>query len=111
MDLLAVHSGFGVGAIAGMTGVGGASLMTLLVLLLMSAFGLAPAVAIGADLWCAAITKSGGSWVHHKPGPVDCRSFWPALGLRLERWLPEQRRAVLTLASGALLGAGIKVLA
>ena len=152
MDLLAVLSGFGVGAIVGMTGVGGGSLMTPL---LMGVFGLAPAVAIGTDLWFAAITKSGGSWVHHKLGHVDYRvtglllagslpatvltiavmhftglptswagaltvalgvallltalavayrSFWTALGLRLESWLPEQRRAALTVASGALLG-------
>ena len=58
MDLLAVLSGFGVGAIVGMTGVGGGSLMTPL---LMGVFGLAPAVAIGTDLWFAGLTKVGGS--------------------------------------------------
>ena len=53
MDLLAVLAGFGVGAIVGMTGVGGGSLMTPL---LMGVFKLNPAVAIGTDLWFAAIT-------------------------------------------------------
>jgi uncharacterized protein len=70
MDLTAVLSGFGVGAIVGMTGVGGGSLMTPL---LIGVFGLAPAVAIGTDLWFAALTKAGGSWAHHRLGHVDYR--------------------------------------
>jgi uncharacterized protein len=68
MDWLAVLSGFGVGAIVGMTGVGGGSLMTPL---LMGVFKLHPAVAIGTDLWFAAITKSGGAVAHHRHGHVD----------------------------------------
>ena len=63
-------SGFGIGAIIGMTGVGGGSLMTPL---LISVFKLSPAVAIGTDLWFAAITKSGGAWAHHRHGQVDYR--------------------------------------
>ena len=59
MDWMAIASGFGVGAIVGMTGVGGGSLMTPL---LMGVFKLNPAVAIGTDLWFAAVTKSGGAW-------------------------------------------------
>ncbi len=70
MDFLAVLSGFVVGAIVGVTGVGGGSLMTPL---LMSVFKLNPAVAIGTDLWFAAITKSGGAWAHHRHGHVDYR--------------------------------------
>lgn len=70
MDFMAVISGFGVGAIVGLTGVGGGSLMTPL---LIGVFGLAPAVAIGTDLWFAALTKSGGSWAHHRLGHVDYR--------------------------------------
>lgn len=70
MDWMAVFSGFGVGAIVGLTGVGGGSLMTPL---LIGVFGLAPAVAIGTDLWFAALTKSGGSWAHHRLGHVDYR--------------------------------------
>ena len=68
MDWLAIVSGFGVGAIVGLTGVGGGSLMTPL---LIGAFKLNPAVAIGTDLWFAAITKSGGAWAHHRHGHVD----------------------------------------
>ncbi|MCM5680394.1 sulfite exporter TauE/SafE family protein [Schlegelella sp. S2-27] len=70
MDWLAVISGFGVGAIVGMTGVGGGSLMTPL---LISVFKLNPATAIGTDLWFAAITKTSGSIAHHRHGQVDYR--------------------------------------
>ena len=70
MDILAVLSGFAVGVIVGLTGVGGGSLMTPL---LMGAFGLSPAVAIGTDLWFAGLTKVGGSWAHHRLGHVDYR--------------------------------------
>lgn len=70
MDPAAVLSGLAVGIIVGLTGVGGGSLMTPL---LMGVFKLSPAVAIGTDLWFAAITKSGGSWAHHRLGHVDYR--------------------------------------
>ena len=61
-------SGFVVGALVGLTGVGGGSLMTPLLVLL---FGFKPATAVGTDLLYAAITKSGGSWVHHRHGNID----------------------------------------
>lgn len=70
MDWIAIVSGFGVGAIVGMTGVGGGSLMTPL---LLSVFKLNPAVAIGTDLWFAAITKTAGSVSHHNAGHVHWR--------------------------------------
>ena len=152
MDPLAILAGFAVGAIVGITGVGGGSLMTPL---LIGVFKLNPALAIGTDLWFAALTKAGGSVAHHRLGHVDYRvtglllagslpatlamvawmhlsgsSFgwnrvltvslgiallltaisvayrhlWIRLGERLERWLPERRKAALTVAAGALLG-------
>jgi uncharacterized protein len=70
MDWIAIVSGFGVGAIVGLTGVGGGSLMTPL---LLSVFKLNPAVAIGTDLWFAAVTKSAGSLSHHRHGHVQWR--------------------------------------
>ncbi|WP_280154909.1 sulfite exporter TauE/SafE family protein [Piscinibacter sp. XHJ-5] len=70
MDLIAILSGFGVGAIVGLTGVGGGSLMTPL---LLTVFRLNPAVAIGTDLWFAAITKTSGAVAHHRHGHVDNR--------------------------------------
>ena len=58
IDPLYVVSGFGVGLLVGMTGVGGGSLMTPLLILL---FGIHPVTAVGTDLLYAAATKTGGS--------------------------------------------------
>ena len=58
MDFTYSLAGFFVGAVVGLTGVGGGSLMTPLLVLL---FGIHPATAVGTDLLYAAITKSGGS--------------------------------------------------
>lgn len=68
MDWLYTASGFFVGLVVGVTGVGGGSLMTPLLVLL---FGIAPATAVGTDLLYAALTKMGGSWVHNQKGSVD----------------------------------------
>ena len=68
MDVFYTLSGFLVGLIVGMTGVGGGSLMTPLLVL---AFGVAPATAVGTDLLYAALTKLGGSWAHARRGAVD----------------------------------------
>jgi uncharacterized protein len=54
-------SGFAVGMLVGMTGVGGGSLMTPLLILL---FGIHPATAVGTDLLYAAATKTGGTLIH-----------------------------------------------
>ncbi|HEU4708049.1 MAG TPA: sulfite exporter TauE/SafE family protein [Methylophilaceae bacterium] len=69
MDLGYILSGFTVGLLVGVTGVGGGSLMTPLLVFL---FGFKPAIAVGTDLLFAAITKTTGVWVHHgKHGSVD----------------------------------------
>lgn len=70
MDWIAIGSGFAVGCIVGLTGVGGGSLMTPL---LIGAFRLPAPVAIGTDLWFAALTKAGGTLAHHRLGTVDRR--------------------------------------
>ncbi|MDA9436692.1 sulfite exporter TauE/SafE family protein [Bradyrhizobium sp. CCBAU 51627] len=75
IDPLYVASGFAVGLLVGMTGVGGGSLMTPLLILL---FGVHPATAVGTDLLYAAATKTGGSIVHGWSRSVH----WPAV-LRL----------------------------
>lgn len=62
MDIGYILSGFAVGFLVGITGVGGGSLMTPLLVFL---FGFKPMVAVGTDLLFAAITKTGGVWVHH----------------------------------------------
>ncbi|WP_126173776.1 sulfite exporter TauE/SafE family protein [Altericroceibacterium xinjiangense] len=57
-----------VGFLVGLTGVGGGSLMAPLLILL---FGFSPAVAVGTDLWFAAITKTAGGLIHHRFGSPD----------------------------------------
>jgi uncharacterized membrane protein YfcA len=142
----------GVGLIVGITGVGGGSLMTPL---LLSVFKLSPAVAIGTDLWFACLTKVSGSVAHARHGHVNWlivrrllagsvpaslatialmhftgitkgwasaltvalgiallltavvvafKQSWQALGLRLERWIPDTRKPGLTVLSGLVLG-------
>ncbi|WP_338849884.1 sulfite exporter TauE/SafE family protein [Massilia sp. W12] len=61
MMLTYIVSGFAVGLLVGLTGVGGGSLMTPLLTLL---FGVSPSVAVGTDLAFAATTKSVGTLVH-----------------------------------------------
>jgi uncharacterized membrane protein YfcA len=68
MEWLNVLAGLLVGIIVGITGVGGGSLMSPLLILM---FGVAPATAIGTDLWFAAITKSVGGYIHHRHASVD----------------------------------------
>src|SRR5262245_31020542 len=72
IDPLYVASGFGVGLLVGMTGVGGGSLMTPLLILL---FGIHPTTAVGTDLLYAAATKTGGSLVHG----IGRSIHWPAV--------------------------------
>jgi len=57
-DLAFIFAGFAVGLIVGLTGVGGGSLMTPL---LIFGFGIKPHLAIGTDLLFAAFTKMGGT--------------------------------------------------
>ncbi len=74
MSWMYTLSGFLVGLIVGVTGVGGGSLMTPLLVLL---FGVSPATAVGTDLLYASLTKSLGGWVHARRGTVD----WRVVGL------------------------------
>ncbi|MBL8752130.1 MAG: sulfite exporter TauE/SafE family protein [Planctomycetes bacterium] len=68
IDWINPVAGFAVGALVGVTGVGGGSLMTPILVLL---FGMAPAAAVGTDLWFAALTKVVGGAMHHRRGGVD----------------------------------------
>ena len=65
-----VAAGAGVGFLVGLTGVGGGSLMTPLLLLVG---GYSPSVAIGTDLAYGAVTKTLGGWRHLRAGNVDLR--------------------------------------
>lgn len=70
IDPLYALSGFAVGLLVGMTGVGGGALMTPLLILL---FGVHPATAVGTDLLSAAVTKTAGSIVHGLARSIDWR--------------------------------------
>jgi uncharacterized membrane protein YfcA len=67
MTVSYVVSGFAVGLLVGLTGVGGGSLMTPLLTLL---FGIHPSVAVGTDLAFASITKVAGTAAHRMKGTV-----------------------------------------
>jgi uncharacterized membrane protein YfcA len=69
-DLVTAVAGLLVGVVVGITGVGGGSLMTPILVLI---FGVAPQTAIGTDLLFAAITKVAATAVHHNAGSVDWR--------------------------------------
>lgn len=90
MDWMHTVAGFIVGIVVGLTGVGGGALMTPILVLI---FGVSPALAVGTDLWFAAITKTVGGFVHNKHGSVDwqvlrrlCLGSLPTAGLTLY-WL------------------------
>ena len=59
--------GLGLGLIVGLTGVGGGSLMTPILIIF---FGFAPSAAVGTDIFHGAIFKSFGSWRHRRLGTV-----------------------------------------
>jgi hypothetical protein len=65
-----VASGLVVGTLVGLTGVGGGSLMTPILILL---FGISPVAAVGTDLIYAAATKTGGSLVHGVNRTIEWR--------------------------------------
>ncbi len=78
VDPLVVFFGLGVGMLVGLTGIGGGSLMTPLLILVL---GVKPVVAIGTDLAYGAVTKTVGGWRHMRQGTVDMRlSLWMAGG-------------------------------
>jgi uncharacterized membrane protein YfcA len=78
MDPAIIVFGFGVGFLVGLTGMGGGSLMTPLLILV---FGIKPVTAIGTDIFYAAITKMVGAWRHLKLKTVKLDLvFWMALG-------------------------------
>ncbi|MDZ7936744.1 MAG: sulfite exporter TauE/SafE family protein [Rhodoferax sp.] len=70
LDLAFVLAGFVVGLIVGLTGVGGGSLMTPILIFF---FGVKPYLAVGTDLLFAAFTKMGGTVKLARSGRVDWR--------------------------------------
>lgn len=90
MDIDYSIAGFIVGFIVGLTGVGGGSLMTPILVLF---FGIKPVVAVGTDLLFAAITKSGGVFVHHKRRTI----YWRIVGLLCIGSIPATFLSILVL--------------
>ena len=117
MDIALIGFGLGVGILVGMTGVGGGSLMTPMLILV---FGVQPVTAIGSDLAYAAVTKTVGGYKHLRQHTVDIRlSSWMAIGSvpaavfgvyvldLLEDWAGRDFDDVLiTILAGALLITG-----
>ncbi|MGE5636815.1 MAG: sulfite exporter TauE/SafE family protein [Nocardioidaceae bacterium] len=121
MDPLVIVFGLGVGALVGLTGIGGGSLMTPLLIL---AVGVQPTVAIGTDLAYGAVTKTLGGWRVWRSGQVDLGvSTWLAVGSvpgslggvalldRLhDRYGDGFEDALLLCVAGALIVVGLAIL-
>jgi uncharacterized protein len=121
VDFALVAFGLGVGILVGMTGIGGGSLMTPMLILV---FGVTPVTAIGTDLAYAAVTKTVGGWKHLRQKTVDITlSSWMAIGsvpaaiggvyvlTLLEDWLGRDfEDAVIAILAGALLLTGAATL-
>lgn len=90
-------SGFVVGVLVGLTGVGGGSLMTPLLVLL---FGISPATAVGTDLLYAAVTKSGGVLVHGFNRTID----WRIVGRLAAGSIPATAATILYLSHIGISG-------
>jgi uncharacterized membrane protein YfcA len=117
LDPLVIVFGLGVGILIGMTGMGGGSLMTPLLILFA---GIHPTVAIGTDLAYGAVTKTVGGWRHLRKGTVDLGvSKWLAFGsvpgsvagvIVLEVWLKHSPEILLTGVAIALLVVALSML-
>lgn len=90
MELGYALSGLLVGLIVGLTGVGGGSLMTPI---LVMVFGISPATAVGTDLLYASLTKATGVWVHAKRGNVE----WKLVGCLAAGSIPAASVALVVL--------------
>ena len=121
MDPAIVVFGFGIGLLVGMTGMGGASLMTPLLIIV---FGISPVTAIGTDIFYAAITKTVGGFQHLKLRTVHRGiAFWMAVGsvpsaiagvwvieILQSKYGEDLDKYVLGMLGGALLVVGIATL-
>jgi uncharacterized protein len=78
MDPAIIVFGLGIGILVGMTGMGGGSLMTPLLILI---FGIQPTTAIGTDIFYSAVTKTVGGWRHLRMKTVNMDLVkWLSLG-------------------------------
>jgi uncharacterized protein len=78
MDPAIILFGLGIGVLVGMTGMGGGSLMTPMLILV---FGIQPTTAIGTDIFYSAVTKTVGAWRHFRMKTVNLGlTVWLAAG-------------------------------
>jgi uncharacterized membrane protein YfcA len=96
-------AGFFVGLVVGVTGVGGGSLMTPLLVL---GFGVPAVKAVGTDLLFAGLTKAGGAAAHGLKGNVD----WRITGLLAAGSVPGTIAAIAVLSQLPPAGAATRVL-
>ncbi|HET7454902.1 MAG TPA: sulfite exporter TauE/SafE family protein [Solirubrobacterales bacterium] len=123
MDPAIVLFGLGIGVLVGMTGMGGGSLMTPLLILI---FGIQPTTAIGTDIFYSAVTKTVGGWRHFRMKTVNMELVkWLAMGsvpsavsgVLLVSWLQTQvgedrlDELVYAVLGGTLLMVGVITLA
>jgi len=123
MDPAIIVFGLGIGILVGMTGMGGGSLMTPLLILI---FGIQPTTAIGTDIFYSAVTKTVGGWRHLRMKTVNMELVkWLSIGSVpaavlgvaivsvLEKHIGEERLDSLVYAvlGGTLLMVGIITLA
>jgi uncharacterized membrane protein YfcA len=101
IDPLYSVCGFVGGLLVGMTGVGGGSLMTPLLILL---FGVHPATAVGTDLLFAAATKTGGTLVHGLARTID----WTVVRRLASGSVPSTALTLLVLSRFDVHGAAIR---
>ena len=104
-----------VGTLVGMTGMGGGSLMTPLLVIV---FGFQPAVAVGTDLLHGAVFKTVGALRHHRLGTVHARlSGWMLLGsapmslvgVAAAAWLKHRYGTGADSVQGVVLGSALVV--
>jgi uncharacterized protein len=108
-------TGLLIGSLVGLTGMGGGSLMTPILVLV---FGFEPTYAVGTDILHGAIFKSFGAVRHRRLGTVHARlTFWlflgsgpmSLLGVVLSDWIKHRYGAHAQTLEGYAVGAALVV--
>src|ERR687893_1685613 len=106
-------TGLLIGLLVGMTGMGGGSLMTPILILV---FGFKPTLAVGTDILHGAIFKSFGAFRHRRLGTVHARmTFWMFLGsgpmslvgVQTAEWLQSRYGDGVESTSAKVIGAAL----
>ena len=106
-------TGLLIGLLVGVTGMGGGSLMTPILILL---FGFKPTLAVGTDILHGAVFKSFGAVQHRRLGTVHARmTFWMFLGsgpmslagVQTAEWLQDRYGDGVESTSAKVIGAAL----